>query len=47
VGRLISLGGIVFLQDEIRAGSFQEDFYEVRAVLIVIDDQNSSFSFGC
>jgi hypothetical protein len=47
VGRLISLGGIVFLQYEIRAGSFQKDFYKVRAVRIVIDDQNPWFSFGC
>jgi hypothetical protein len=39
--------GIVLLQYEIRAGSFQKDFYEVRAVRIVIDDQDPSFSFGC
>jgi hypothetical protein len=47
VGRLISVGGIVFLEYEIRAGSFQKDFYKVRAVRIIIDDQNSSFSFVC
>jgi hypothetical protein len=47
VGRLISLGGIVFLEYEIRAGSFQKDFYEVRAVRIIIDDQNPSFSCVC
>ena len=45
VGRLINLGWIVFLQYEIRPGSFQEDFYKVRAVRIIIDDQNPSFSF--
>jgi hypothetical protein len=45
VGCLISLGGIVFLQYEIRAGSFQKDFYKVGAIRIVIDDQNPSFSF--
>ena len=44
--RLIGLGGIVFLQYQIRAGPFQKDFYEVRAVRIVIDDQNPSFSLG-
>jgi hypothetical protein len=43
VSRLISLGGIVLLEDEIRARSFQKDFYKVRAVRIVIDDQNPSF----
>jgi hypothetical protein len=46
VGRLISLGGIVFFEYEIRAGSFQKDFYKVRAVRVIIDDQNPSFSFG-
>src|SRR5262249_31787979 len=45
--RLIRLGGIVFLQYEIRAGPFEKDPYEVRAVSVVIDDQNPSFSFGC
>jgi hypothetical protein len=43
VGRLISVGGIVFLKYEIRAGSFQKDFYEVCAVRIIIDDQNGRF----
>jgi hypothetical protein len=47
VGRLIGVSGIVFLEYEIRAGSFQKDFYKVRAVRIVIDNQNPSFSFGC
>jgi len=47
VGRLISVGSIVFLEYEIRAGSFQKDFYKVRAVRIIIDDQNPSFSFVC
>jgi hypothetical protein len=46
VGGLISLGGIVFLQYEIRAGSFQKDFYKVGAIRIVIDDQNPSLSFA-
>jgi hypothetical protein len=43
VGRLISVGGIVFLEYEIRAGPFQKDFYEVRAVRIIIDNQDPSF----
>jgi hypothetical protein len=47
VGRLISLAGIVFLQDQIRARSFQKDFYKVRAIRIVIDDQNPPFFFRC
>jgi hypothetical protein len=47
VGRLIGVGGIVFLKYEIRAGSFQKDFYEVRAVRIIIDDQNPSFACVC
>ena len=47
VSRLIGLGGIVFLQYEIRAGSFQKNFYKVRAVRIIIDDQNPPFSFVC
>jgi hypothetical protein len=47
VGRLISVGGIVFLEYEIRAGSFQKNFYKVRAVRIIIDDQSPSFSFVC
>src|SRR4030095_3886510 len=44
---LISFGGIVLLEDEIRAGSFQKNLYKMRAVSIVIDDQNPSFFFGC
>jgi len=44
---LISLVGIVFLKYEIGAGSFQENFYKVSAVSIVVDDQNPSFSFRC
>jgi len=47
VSRLIGVSGIVFLKYEIRAGSFQKDFYKVRAVRIIIDDQNPSFSFVC
>ena len=47
MGRLIGVGGIVFLEYEIRAGSFQKDFYKVCAVRIIIDDQNPSFSCVC
>lgn len=46
-GRLMGVGIMVFLQHEIWTGSFQKDFYEVRAVRIIIDDQNPPFWFNC
>ena len=37
---LISLGGVVFLEHQIRAGSLEKDFYKVRGIGIIIDDEN-------
>lgn len=43
VRSLIGLRWVILLQNNVRTGPFQKDFHEVRAVRIVIDNQDSPF----
>jgi len=43
----MSLGGVVFFEDEIAAGPFEKDFHQVCAIAVVINNQDASLFFGC